>query len=188
RTDLHKTPDGDLVPSRNADADELLGIGSALGAVGRGAFGMNSDFDDEAYELAWLKRLARETKRPVWFLLTDRYDDPGRWRRLMKAVHEARAEGPADDRADRRPADRRHDGHWYRTESVHGEADLQTTRKLTYRRAADASARPKCPAPNPRRAAVRRRSGETCQVPPGRHQQLGQVLRHGRSAGLRAAT
>jgi N-acyl-D-amino-acid deacylase len=93
RTDLHKTPDGDLVPSRNADADELVGIGSALGAVGGGAFGMNSDFDDEAYELAWLKRLARETKRPVWFLLTDRYDDPGRWRRLMKAVHEARAEG-----------------------------------------------------------------------------------------------
>jgi len=93
RTDSHKTPDGELVPSRNADADELVGIGSALGAVGAGAFGMNSDFDDEAYELAWLKRLARETGRPVWFLLTDRYDDPERWRRLIKAVHEARANG-----------------------------------------------------------------------------------------------
>src|SRR5262249_37652610 len=34
RTDSHKTPAGELVPSRNADADELLGIGSALGAVG----------------------------------------------------------------------------------------------------------------------------------------------------------
>src|ERR1700737_2270735 len=56
RTDLHKTPDGDLVPSRNADADELVGIGSALGAVGGGAFGMNSDFDDEDYELAWMTR------------------------------------------------------------------------------------------------------------------------------------
>jgi len=112
RTDLHKTPDGDLVPSRNADADELLGIGSALGAVGGGAFGMNSDFDDEAYELAWLKRLARETKRPVWFLLTDRHDDPERWRRLMKARARSACRGPADDRADRRPADRRrHDGH-----------------------------------------------------------------------------
>src|SRR6185295_12772539 len=91
--DSHKTPDGELVPSRNADADELVGIGSALGVVGAGAFGMNSDFDDEAYELAWLKRLARETGRPVWFLLTDRYDDPERWRRLIKAVHEARASG-----------------------------------------------------------------------------------------------
>ena len=51
RTNSHKTPDGELVPSRDADAEELLGIGSALGAVGAGAFGMNSDFDDEAYEL-----------------------------------------------------------------------------------------------------------------------------------------
>jgi N-acyl-D-aspartate/D-glutamate deacylase len=64
-----------------------------FGAVGGGAFGINSNFDDEAYEFAWLKRLARETKRPVWFLLTDRYDDPECWRRLMKAVLEARAEG-----------------------------------------------------------------------------------------------
>ena len=30
RTDSHKTPDGELVPSRNADDLELLGIGSAL--------------------------------------------------------------------------------------------------------------------------------------------------------------
>lgn len=95
RTDSHKTPDGELVPSRFADADELVGIGSALGAVGAGAFGMNSDFDDEEFELAWMKRLAKETGRPVWFLLTDRYEDPARWRRLLKAVHEARAEGLA---------------------------------------------------------------------------------------------
>src|SRR5438128_11628673 len=93
RTDSHKTPVGEMVPSRYAGAEELLAIGSALGAVGAGAFGMNSDFDDEAYELAWLTRLAKETGRPVWFLLNDRYEDPARWRRLHKAVHEARAAG-----------------------------------------------------------------------------------------------
>ncbi|HMK79294.1 MAG TPA: amidohydrolase family protein [Xanthobacteraceae bacterium] len=93
RTDSHKTPAGDLVPSRDADANELLGIGAALGVTGTGAFGMNSDFDDEDYELAWMEKLARETGRPVWFLLTDRYEDPQRWRRLMQAVHAARAKG-----------------------------------------------------------------------------------------------
>ncbi len=93
RTDSHKTPVGDMVPSRHAGSDELLGIGSALGAVGAGAFGMNSDFDDEEAELAWMTQLARETGRPVWFLLTDRYEDPARWRRLLAAVHAARAEG-----------------------------------------------------------------------------------------------
>ena len=93
RTDSHKTPDGELVPSRDADDLELLGIGSALGVTGSGAFGMNSDFDDEEYELRWMRKLAKETGRPVWFLLTDRYEDPQRWRRLIKAVHEARAQG-----------------------------------------------------------------------------------------------
>jgi N-acyl-D-amino-acid deacylase len=64
RTDLHKTPDGELMPSRNADDNELLGIGSALGVTGTGAFGMNSDFDDEEFELHWMRQLARETRRP----------------------------------------------------------------------------------------------------------------------------
>src|SRR3974390_443215 len=76
RTDSHKTRDGELVPSRDADAAELLGIGSALGVTGTGAFGMNSDFDDEDYELAWITKLARDTGRPVGFLLTDRYEAP----------------------------------------------------------------------------------------------------------------
>ena len=93
RTDSHKTPIGEMVPSRHAASDELLGIGSALGAVGAGAFGMNSDFDDEEAELAWMTQLATETGRPVWFLLTDRYEDPTRWRRLLQAVHAARAGG-----------------------------------------------------------------------------------------------
>jgi len=93
RTDSHKTPVGEMVPSRYAGSDELLGIGSALGAIGAGAFGMNSDFDDEAAELAWMTQLARETGRPVWFLLTDRYEDPERWRRLLTATHTARADG-----------------------------------------------------------------------------------------------
>ncbi len=93
RTDSHKTPVGEMVPSRYAGSEELLGIGSALGAVGSGAFGMNSDFDDETAELAWITQLAQETGRPVWFLLTDRYDDPGRWRRLLTGAHAARAQG-----------------------------------------------------------------------------------------------
>ena len=95
RTDSHKTPDGELVPSRDADDHELLGIGSALGVTGTGAFGMNSDFDDEEFELRWIRKQAQATGRPVWFLLTDRYSDPQRWRRLITAVHDMRAQGLA---------------------------------------------------------------------------------------------
>ena len=93
RTYSHKTNAGDLVPGHFAEEAELFGIGRAMEAVGGGAFGMNSDFVDEDSEFAWMTRLAQETGRPVWFLLTDRTRDPARWRRLMRHVHRARAQG-----------------------------------------------------------------------------------------------
>jgi N-acyl-D-amino-acid deacylase len=93
RTNAHKTTKGEMVPGRFAEIDELSGIGAGLGAVGAGTFGMNSDFEDEAAEFAWITRLGKETGRPVWFLLTDRPTDPGRWRRIMASVHQARAAG-----------------------------------------------------------------------------------------------
>jgi N-acyl-D-aspartate/D-glutamate deacylase len=93
RTYSHKTNDGQLVPGHFAEEQELSGIGQAMAAAGGGAFGMNSDFVDEAAEFAWMTRLSKETGRPVWFLLTDRVKDPTRWRRLMQGVRKARAEG-----------------------------------------------------------------------------------------------
>src|SRR5205823_14342283 len=69
------------------------GIGAGLGAAGAGTFGMNSDFEDEEAEFAWITRLAKEPRRPVRFLLTDRPTDPQRWRRIMAGVRQARAAG-----------------------------------------------------------------------------------------------
>ena len=107
RTNSHKTLTGGMVPSRYSQMDELLGIGRALGEVGYGAFGMNSDFDIEETELSWMTQLGKETGRPVWFLLTDRPTDDAalaaadRWR-------EGRARARRDgDGAGRRPAGRR---------------------------------------------------------------------------------
>jgi N-acyl-D-aspartate/D-glutamate deacylase len=93
RTNAHKTTQGEMVPGRFAEIAELTGIGAGLGAARAGTFGMNSDFEDEEAEFAWITRLANETGRPVWFLLTDRPTDPQRWRRIMAGVHKARAAG-----------------------------------------------------------------------------------------------
>jgi len=92
RTDQHKTVAGDLVPGRYAEHEELLAIGKAMGRAGRGAFGMLSDFEDEAAEFRWMRQIAKDSGRPVWFLLTDRSYDPQRWRRLMDEVRAARAD------------------------------------------------------------------------------------------------
>jgi N-acyl-D-aspartate/D-glutamate deacylase len=93
RTNAHKTTQGEMVPGRFAEIDELTAIGAGLGAAGAGTFGMNSDFEDEKAEFTWITRLAKQTGRPVWFLLTDRPTDPQRWRRIMAGVHQARAAG-----------------------------------------------------------------------------------------------
>ncbi len=95
RTDQHKTPAGELVPGRYAEHEELIAIGRAMGRAGRGTFGMLSDFEDEAAEFGWLRQVAADSRRPVWFLLTDRSYDPQRWRRLMDGVRAARTEGLA---------------------------------------------------------------------------------------------
>ena len=93
RTNSHKTPTGEMVPGRYSEVQELLGIGSAFTGLKHGAFGMNSDFDEEPAELEWMTKFGRETGRPIWFLLTDRPTDRARWERLMQGVHKARKEG-----------------------------------------------------------------------------------------------
>jgi len=92
RSDQHKTVAGDLVPGRHAQHEELLAIGRAMGRAGRGTFGMLSDFEDEAAEFGWMRQVAQDSGRPVWFLLTDRSYDPQRWRRLLDGVAAARAD------------------------------------------------------------------------------------------------
>ncbi len=93
RTESHRTTSGERVPGRYAKPDELIGIGRAFKSVDHGAFGMLNDFEDETAEFEWMKSVGQETGRPLWFLLTDRYSDPDRWRRLMKNVHAARDAG-----------------------------------------------------------------------------------------------
>ncbi|KAF0097737.1 MAG: hypothetical protein FD144_4810 [Rhodospirillaceae bacterium] len=92
RTDQHKTLAGDLVPGRYAEHEELIAIGKAMGRAGVGTFGFLSDFDDETAEWSWVRQVAKESGRPVWFLLTDRSYDPKRYKRLMDGVRACRAD------------------------------------------------------------------------------------------------
>ncbi|MGB0551396.1 MAG: N-acyl-D-amino-acid deacylase family protein [Alphaproteobacteria bacterium] len=94
-TNSHKTLSGGFVPSRYSEVDEMMGIGSALAGFDHGAFGINTEFENEDAEMAWLTDLARKTGRPVWFLITQNISDPTRWQRLISGIHKARATGAA---------------------------------------------------------------------------------------------
>jgi N-acyl-D-amino-acid deacylase len=93
RTLLHRAVDGEPVPGTFAAEDELLGIGRALGDLGRGVFELASDLRPEEPEIAWMEKLSRETGRPVTFTLLQNDLDPGQWRRMLEATERAAARG-----------------------------------------------------------------------------------------------
>ena len=54
RTILHRAKDGELAAGTTASADELIGIGLALGEAGTGVFEVASDMFDPDAEFAWM--------------------------------------------------------------------------------------------------------------------------------------
>jgi len=104
RTIVHRAITGEPVPGTFAAEDELFGIGRALGGLGAGIFelapagALGEDLAAPEREVDWMRRLSRETRRPITFALNQNDVDPSLWRRLLERVDEAAAEG-----ADLRP-------------------------------------------------------------------------------------
>jgi len=93
RTVLHRAKDGELAAGTTAGADELIGIGEALGAAGAGVFGVASDMIDPAPEFAWMSEISRRTGRPVTFGCLQNDVRPEQWRELIDHAQRANAEG-----------------------------------------------------------------------------------------------
>jgi N-acyl-D-amino-acid deacylase len=93
RTLLHRAKDGELAAGTTASADELIGIGLALGEAGSGVFELASDMFDPDAEFAWMRTIARETGRPVTFNCLQDDLRPEHWRRLIELADEAGAGG-----------------------------------------------------------------------------------------------
>ncbi|MDD9368776.1 MAG: amidohydrolase family protein [Acidimicrobiales bacterium] len=93
RTLLHRAKDGELAAGTTASADELIGIGMALGEAGTGVFEIASDMFDADGEFAWMRTIARETGRPVTFGCLQDDLRPEHWQRLLQLADEATAAG-----------------------------------------------------------------------------------------------
>ena len=93
RTLLHRAKDGELAAGTTASADELIGIGMALGDAGAGVFEVASDMFDPEGEFAWMATIARETGRPVTFGCLQDDLRPELWRRLIELADDATAGG-----------------------------------------------------------------------------------------------
>jgi len=93
RTFIHKGSDGEYVPGTFAEEDELFGIGRALAGTGRGVFQMTSNHADMDREVEWMHRLGRETGATLSFNLLQFDEQPDKWRKLLRMLDAARAEG-----------------------------------------------------------------------------------------------
>jgi N-acyl-D-amino-acid deacylase len=93
RTILHRAKDGELAAGTTASADELIGIGRAMGETGTGVFEVASDMFDPEGEFAWMAAVSRGTGRPVTFGCLQDDLRPDHWRRLLELADEANAAG-----------------------------------------------------------------------------------------------
>lgn len=96
RTELHKTRNGQSMPGTYSEQDELFGIGKKLGELGKGFYGMVSDWDDDAWreEMEWMKRISIENKCRFNFVLF--YQTNEQWQRVkdqLAFVAQANEEG-----------------------------------------------------------------------------------------------
>jgi N-acyl-D-aspartate/D-glutamate deacylase len=91
RTMNHRTSRGELTPTLTAEADELVGIASAIGATGRGVLQVVSDFVDVDAEFGLFRAMAEASGRPLSFSLAD--VEGHRWRRLLDLLEQANADG-----------------------------------------------------------------------------------------------
>jgi N-acyl-D-aspartate/D-glutamate deacylase len=80
RTILHRDKDGELAAGTNAAAQELIGIGEALGKAGHRVFSVASDFWDLDYEFAWMSEISLRAGVPVTYGVLQADFAPELWR------------------------------------------------------------------------------------------------------------
>ena len=94
RTELHMTRQGIPMPGTYSDEAELLGIGKAIGSLGKGIYQLVSDWDNWQEEMDWMKRLSIENNCQINFVLF--YQSAERWPRVeaqLAYTAQANAEG-----------------------------------------------------------------------------------------------
>jgi N-acyl-D-amino-acid deacylase len=101
RTIVHRAVDGEPVPGTFAAEEELFGIGHVLAELDAGVFElapagvMGEDLAAPPKEVAWMRRLSAEIRRPITFALSQHDVDKEQWREILRLAGEAAASGAA---------------------------------------------------------------------------------------------
>lgn len=94
RTVFHRSSDGKLIPTLEAEEAELMAFAGVLGEAKAGTIQIVSDFKEPAVEFAMLRRLAERSHRPVTYTLGEgqgsMYEG---WRFLLDETRKANEAG-----------------------------------------------------------------------------------------------
>lgn len=94
RVFVHQTKSGVHIPSYEANQRELLGIGEAMAAVGKGLFQVVVNIGDiYDREIAFLRDFAKHTGRPVTYTLAQTNTDSTAWQRTLATLDAANEAG-----------------------------------------------------------------------------------------------
>jgi N-acyl-D-aspartate/D-glutamate deacylase len=93
RTVVHRTKQGQAVPTLEAAGQELIGIARAMGRTGKGVNQLISDFDDLDGEFDLIREIAHQSGRPISFTLLQQDFLPERWREVLRRTSLARDAG-----------------------------------------------------------------------------------------------
>ena len=93
RTVVHRTKQGQAVPTLEAAGQELISIARAMGQTGKGVNQLISDFDDLDGEFDLIREMARQSDRPISFTLLQHDFLPHRWREVLRRTSQARDDG-----------------------------------------------------------------------------------------------
>jgi N-acyl-D-aspartate/D-glutamate deacylase len=93
RTVVHRTKQGQAVPTLEAAGQELISIARAMGKTGKGVNQLISDFDDLDGEFGLIREIARQSGRPISYTLLQHDFLPHRWREVLRRTSAARDDG-----------------------------------------------------------------------------------------------
>ena len=93
RTAVHRTKQGEAVPSLGAADQELITIARAMGETGQGVLQLITDWDDLDAEFKLIEALVRSSGRPLSYSLLQHDFVPHRWKEVLRRTDLARNAG-----------------------------------------------------------------------------------------------
>ena len=91
RTIVHRTPEGELIPSHDVTEAELHALAEVLRDERRGIFQAVMDLDEKGVDVDFdlLRRVATRSGRPISFSLLQPLNHPHVWKRMLEKLDEA---------------------------------------------------------------------------------------------------